>query len=568
MWLDNCGSETLSSWISRATKPPQPCMALKHIDGDEFYKTYLLNVSFTNMVGNLFRFDAQGDGPAIYTILNYQPDLHSPFKHSSVNDIETDRSSRNDYKEVGRWHDGLLEIDEDMLFWRVDDVENGTMTPTPLSVCSLPCHVGFNKQLIKDEMCCWACAKCEPWEYLANETTCVECQLGWWPTPDRTTCYNLAEKELKHMIWASWYSVVPSILSVIGIICTVMVIIIYIRHNETPIVKASGRELSYILLGAIIICYLMTFILLAKPTAIICAFKRTGVGFGFSVLYSAMLVKTNRIYRIFSQARMSAQRPRFISPLSQVVITVMLASVQLFASLIWLLIAPPGTRDHYPDRSQVVLTCNVADHLFLVSLSYDALLIVLCTVYAVKTRKVPENFNEAKFIGFTMYTTCIIWLSFVPIYFGTGTDFQIQTTTLCISISMSANVALVCIFSPKLWIIVIEPEKNVRKQCGESMMTKRSTPAGTLDEASPPTQYSALLGDQRRRTSQRLSQADSSAPTARGSLTNSTFVSSPQMQQNNETTPAPTGVQKRKRQPPTENTTGYESLEEESLTSV
>lgn len=95
------------------------------------------------------------------------------------------------------------------------------------------------------------------------------------------------------------------------------------------------------------------------------------------------------------------------------------------ASLIWLLIAPPGIRNHHPDRSQVVLTCNVKDELFLISLSYDALLIVLCTVYAVKTRKVPENFNEAKFIGFTMYTTCIIWLAFVPIYFGTGSDFQV-----------------------------------------------------------------------------------------------------------------------------------------------
>ena len=49
--------------------------------------------------------------------------------------------------------------------------------------------------------------------------------------------------------------------------------------------------------------------------------------------------------------------------------------------------------------------------------AYPILLILLCTVYAVVTRKIPAAFNESKYIGFTMYTTCVIWLAFVPIYF-------------------------------------------------------------------------------------------------------------------------------------------------------
>ena len=56
------------------------------------------------------------------------------------------------------------------------------------------------------------------------------------------------------------------------------------------------------------------------------------------------------------------------------------------------------------------------------------ILVTICTYYAIRTRKVPENFNEAKFIGFTMYTTCIIWLAFIPIYFGTGNSFEVSKT--------------------------------------------------------------------------------------------------------------------------------------------
>ncbi|KHJ99791.1 7 transmembrane receptor [Oesophagostomum dentatum] len=290
------------------------------------------------------------------------------------------------------------------------------------------------------------------------------------------------------------------------------------RYNETPVVKASGRELSYLLLISMIMCYAMTFVLLSRPNALVCAIKRTGIGFAFSCLYAAMLIKTNRIARIFSQATLSAQRPLFISPLSQVVMTSMLAGVQLIGSLVWLFIVPPGSRHDYPTRDQVVLTCNVPDHHFLYSLAYDGVLIVACTVYAVKTRKVPENFNETKFIGFSMYTTCVVWLSWIFFFFGTGSDFQIQTTSLCISISMSANVALVCIFSPKLWIILFEKHKNVRKQEGENMLNKRSLGncnsrlyGSTTDD---PSQYTALLSSDRKPSSRKFSHPTSTTSSA------------------------------------------------------
>ena len=60
------------------------------------------------------------------------------------------------------------------------------------------------------------------------------------------------------------------------------------------------------------------------------------------------------------------------------------------------------------------------------SLLYNMILIILCTVYAVKTRKIPSNFNEAKYIGFTMYSTCIVWMAFIPIFFGTNHDYTVS----------------------------------------------------------------------------------------------------------------------------------------------
>lgn len=102
--------------------------------------------------------------------------------------------------------------------------------------------------------------------------------------------------------------------------CTGLVIWVFIRHNHTPLVKASGRELCYILLSGVFMSYAMTFLFLAKPSPAICALRRLGLGTSFAVCYSALFTKTNRIARIFNGVKdgAGAARPRFISPSSQV----------------------------------------------------------------------------------------------------------------------------------------------------------------------------------------------------------------------------------------------------------
>lgn len=126
--------------------------------------------------------------------------------------------------------------------------------------------------------------------------------------------------------------------------------------------------------------------------------------------------------------------------------------------VVMLLLEPARDIETYPSRSRVLLVCNTTVRGLMAPLSFDFFLIAMCTIYAVKTRNLPENFNEAKFIGFAMYTTCVIWSAFVPIYFGS----ESKIITLCICVSLSAMVTLVLLFGPKLYIILCKPEKNNR----------------------------------------------------------------------------------------------------------
>ncbi|KAG8524541.1 Metabotropic glutamate receptor 8 [Galemys pyrenaicus] len=303
----------------------------------------------------------------------------------------------------------------------------------PASVCSLPCKPGERKKTVKGVPCCWHCERCEGYNYQVDELSCELCPLDQRPNINRTGCQLIPIIKLE---WHSPWAVVPVFIAILGIVATTFVIVTFVRYNDTPIVRASGRELSYVLLTGIFLCYSITFLMIAAPDTIICSFRRIFLGLGMCFSYAALLTKTNRIHRIFEQGKKSVTAPKFISPASQLVITFSLISIQLLGVCVWFVVDPPHIIIDYgeqrtldPENARGVLKCDISDLSLICSLGYSILLMVTCTVYAIKTRGVPETFNEAKPIGFTMYTTCIIWLAFIPIFFGTAQSAEKLCTT-------------------------------------------------------------------------------------------------------------------------------------------
>ncbi|RWS25844.1 metabotropic glutamate receptor 1-like protein [Leptotrombidium deliense] len=143
---------------------------------------------------------------------------------------------------------------------------------------------------------------------------------------------------------------------------------------------------------------------------------------------------------------------------------------KLIITLLWFAFSPPKAINYYPNREDNQLVCAAyISPTYFIAFCYPIILIVICTVYAVLTRKIPEAFNESKYIGFTMYTTCVIWLAFVPIYFTTKTNISLNLMTMSIATNLSAFITLICLFTPKLYIILLHPEKNVR----QSMMSHK-----------------------------------------------------------------------------------------------
>ncbi|GFR59267.1 metabotropic glutamate receptor [Elysia marginata] len=256
---------------------------------------------------------------------------------------------------------------------------------------------------------------------------------------------------------------------------------------------ASGRELCYILLFGISISYITSVAMLARPSMFTCLIRRFALGVSLCFVYAAILTKTNRIFRIFSVGiKAMVKRPSYTSPKSQIFICLALVSVQVVGAFTWLGFEKPDVMLTHHQKGQLVLRCRASQIATIVSLLYNIFLIILCTVYAFKTRKIPQNFNEAKYIAFTMYSTCIVWVAFVPIYFGANHDFKIEVTSLCMCVNISATVALFCLFAPKVYIVLLQPHKNVRQTSAASLSTSGKTTARNFYD--PSTASTGLSG--------------------------------------------------------------------------
>lgn len=408
------------------------CDKLKPAPGGMQLLKHLRNVSFIGRQKTEIRFNNDGDAFGSYNIYQYQ--RHDDGKY--------------DYRQIGAWKSKLT-LNLSQMLWRETN-------QTPKSICSEDCPPGHIKNY--QDQCCWICVSCREDAFVFNDK-CKACEPGWAPNKNKDGC----EKLTAHIIdWLSPWALVPLVYSALGILCTIFTTCVFIRYNKTPVIMASGRELCYVLLSGILCCYAMSFIILAKPTVESCAVMRIGLGLCLSLCYSAIFTKTNRISRIFNRGVKSIKRPVYTSPLSQIAISLGIVSIQLVGAIVWLAVERPDVREIYPRPLTAVLTCRVSTFSLMMSLIFNMILIILCTWYAFKTRKIPENFNEAKYIGFTMYSTCIVWLAFLPIYFGTNNDYKIQIVSMCMCLNITATVSLGCLFSPKVYLVLFQPYKNVR----------------------------------------------------------------------------------------------------------
>lgn len=429
-----------------------PTVQQSKIKGEELH-FYLRNVSFQGLTGTI-EFDKNGDPfEACYDIVNF-------------------KSSANGFSEtlVGWWArktSPRLHLDLPNITWNSQKGFKGV----PLSVCSHDCKPGERR--VSKSPCCWECVSC-PLGTISSSgiySNCSECPERQKPNELRTECIDLPQNNLS---WNNISAVVVASTAAVGLALTILCFVVFIKHRNTPIVKASNKELSFLLLTVVALFFVLAFLYLLTPTNLLCRAINMWRYIVNTLCVSILLLKSRKIVRAFQfQGPLPdglTPRPKKIKKgflfKGQRLHLLFLLSIQVILIVAWIVSDPPSKETIVRPLQYVFVVCKpfrsaTGQALLVMTITIVLLLSFACVYYAFRGRKIPENFNEARYIGFSMYIVLLSSAAYYPVEFGLeGWYVGIigGVTTLVSSFAL-----LGCMFGPKVYVIFFSPEQNTRE---------------------------------------------------------------------------------------------------------
>ncbi|KAM8921401.1 vomeronasal type-2 receptor 26-like [Pelodytes ibericus] len=207
-------------------------------------------------------------------------------------------------------------------------------------------------------------------------------------------------------------------------------------------------------------CFLCSLIFIGHPHKVTCILRQPVFGVTFSLSVSSILAKTVTVIIAFNATKPGSKLRNWVGSRTSNCILLFCPLIQVVICAVWLGSSPPFPHYNTADGIDVIVAECQEGIGFSFVLGYMGCLASLSFIIAFLARNLPDVYNEAKFITFSMLVFCSVWISFIPAYLSTKGKYVVATEIF--TILASGTGLLGCIFIPKCYIILLRPEMNSR----------------------------------------------------------------------------------------------------------
>nr|XP_040034245.1 extracellular calcium-sensing receptor-like [Gasterosteus aculeatus aculeatus] len=407
---------------------------------------YMEKVNFTTPFGDHVSFDENGDAAPMYDIMNW---LWLPDGRIQIQNV-------GQVKESVKGEE--LTLDQDKIFWNTESKE------PPRSVCSETCPPGTRMARKKGQpVCCFDCIPCSEGEISEKNDSleCTSCPEDFWSGPQRDHCVH---KKTEFLSYQEPLGICLTATSLLGTFICAVVLGIFMYYHSTPLVRANNSELSFQLLLSLKLCFLCSLLFIGRPRLWTCQLRHAAFGISFVLCVSCILVKTMVVLAVFKASRPGGgDSLKMFGAAQQRGTVVVLTSIQAAICTAWIVSASPAPHKNTQyHKDKIVYECVVGSTVgFAVLLGYIGLLAILSFMLAFLARNLPDNFNEAKLITFSLLIFCAVWIAFVPAYVNSPGKYADAVEVFAILASSFG--LLLALFGPKCYVILLRPERNTKK---------------------------------------------------------------------------------------------------------